>query len=71
MSSFLFDCCSRRLLYHSAEGKERAADEVVAVMMPEPFYAVGASYKIFDQTSDEEVRELFERSRYRQQECVA
>jgi predicted phosphoribosyltransferase len=55
----------------SCDELRRAADEVVAVMMPEPFYAVGASYKIFDQTSDKGVRELFERSRYRQQECVA
>jgi putative phosphoribosyl transferase len=42
------------------------ADEVVAVMMPEPFYAVGQWYATFSQTSDEEVRQLLERSWYRQ-----
>jgi putative phosphoribosyl transferase len=41
------------------------ADEVVAVMTPEPFFAVSQSYEIFGQTSDEEVRELFERSKRR------
>ncbi len=34
------------------------ADEVVAVMMPEDFYAVGQWYEDFSQTSDDEVREL-------------
>ena len=36
----------------------RAADEVVAVIMPENFYAVGQWYENFSQTSDEEVRDL-------------
>jgi putative phosphoribosyl transferase len=44
---------------------ELTADEVVSVMTPEPFYAVGQWYAIFDQTSDEQVRELFERSQRR------
>jgi putative phosphoribosyl transferase len=39
------------------------ADEVVCAKTPEPFYAVGQWYKIFDQTTDEQVRELFERSK--------
>jgi len=34
------------------------ADEVVCVRMPEPFSAVGQWYLNFDQTSDEEVRQL-------------
>ena len=34
------------------------ADEVVCVRMPEPFSAVGQWYLDFDQTSDEEVRQL-------------
>jgi predicted phosphoribosyltransferase len=34
------------------------ADEVICVRMPEPFSAVGEWYRNFDQTSDEEVREL-------------
>ena len=41
------------------------ADEVVSVMTPEPFYAVGQWYEIFDQTTDKEVRELYERSKRR------
>ena len=36
----------------------RMADEVVCVRMPEPFSAVGLWYLRFDQTTDEEVREL-------------
>ncbi len=31
------------------------ADEVVALATPEPFFAVGEWYRVFDQTSDEEV----------------
>jgi putative phosphoribosyl transferase len=37
---------------------QRAADEVVAVMLPENFYAVGLWYQDFPQTTDDEVREL-------------
>jgi len=47
------------------------ADEFVAVMMPAPFYAVGVWYAIFSQTSDEEVRQLFELSRHRQHKMAA
>jgi putative phosphoribosyl transferase len=49
----------------------RKADEVVAVITPEPFFAVGRWYAIFDQTSDEEVRRLYEQSRRRQREAAA
>jgi putative phosphoribosyl transferase len=38
----------------------KAADEVVCVEEPEPFFAVGNWYDDFDQTSDAEVRELLE-----------
>jgi putative phosphoribosyl transferase len=38
-------------------------DEFVALTTPEPFYAVGAWYRDFDQTSDREVTELLERAR--------
>lgn len=38
------------------------ADEVVCVMTPEPFYAVGLWYQDFAQTTDQQVRELLERS---------
>jgi putative phosphoribosyl transferase len=33
-------------------------DQVVCVMTPEPFYAVGLWYEDFAQTPDDEVREL-------------
>lgn len=34
------------------------ADEIVSVLVPEDFYAVGQWYRHFEQTSDEEVRNL-------------
>jgi putative phosphoribosyl transferase len=37
-------------------------DEVVCALTPEPFYAVGQWYEEFDQTSDDEVRDLLQRS---------
>ncbi|WP_026931839.1 phosphoribosyltransferase [Glycomyces tenuis] len=37
-------------------------DEMVCATNPEPFYAVGQSYRRFEQTSDDEVRELLGRS---------
>jgi predicted phosphoribosyltransferase len=37
---------------------EALADEVVCATTPFPFYAVGASYRDFAQSTDEEVREL-------------
>jgi putative phosphoribosyl transferase len=37
-------------------------DEVVCVTTPEPFFAVGQWYENFDQTSDDEVRELLQRA---------
>ncbi|WP_457592813.1 phosphoribosyltransferase [Hydrogenimonas sp.] len=36
----------------------RLADEVIVIETPEPFWAVGAHYQKFDQTSDDEVIEL-------------
>jgi putative phosphoribosyl transferase len=41
---------------------QHEADEVVCAETPEPFYAVGAWYKNFSQTTDEEVRELLARA---------
>jgi len=38
------------------------ADEAVCAVMPEPFVAVGAWYENFDQTTDDEVRELLARA---------
>jgi putative phosphoribosyl transferase len=40
------------------------ADQVVCVETPEPFYAVGQWYGVFDQTSDRQVRDLYERSKH-------
>ncbi len=41
---------------------EGEADRVVCAVTPEPFYAVGAWYRDFSQTSDDEVRELLRRN---------
>jgi predicted phosphoribosyltransferase len=38
------------------------ADEVVCAETPDPFYAVGTWYRDFDQTTDDEVRELLARA---------
>ena len=38
------------------------ADEVICLMTPEPFYAVGSHYEDFTQTSDEEVIELLKKA---------
>jgi putative phosphoribosyl transferase len=38
------------------------ADEVVCARQPDPFFAVGAWYRDFSQTTDEEVRELLYRA---------
>ena len=37
---------------------ERECDEVICLITPEPFFAVGAHYEDFGQTTDEEVRQL-------------
>jgi putative phosphoribosyl transferase len=39
-------------------------DRIVCATTPEPFYAVGLWYENFDQTTDDEVRELLERARH-------
>ena len=40
-------------------------DDVVCVLTPEPFYAVGFWYEDFSQTSDDEVRDLLVRAKLR------
>jgi predicted phosphoribosyltransferase len=40
----------------------KVADEVICAAMPVPFLAVGQWYHEFSQTTDEEVRELLDRS---------
>ena len=42
---------------------KRLSDQVVVLETPEPFWAVGAHYERFDQTSDEEVLELLKRAK--------
>ena len=50
----------RRLRYRELRPE---VDELVALMRPEPFYGVGASYEDFSQMSDAEVIDLLERAR--------
>jgi predicted phosphoribosyltransferase len=42
---------------------EDVADDVVCAVTPRPFYAVGQWYEDFDQTTDEDVRDLLAQSR--------
>ena len=42
----------------TCEELRNEVDDVVCAMMPQPFYAVGMFYRNFEQTSDEEVRDL-------------
>lgn len=49
----------------TAEDMERIADRVVTLQTPRRFGAVGAWYRDFSQTSDQEVRSLLSRSRLR------
>jgi predicted phosphoribosyltransferase len=44
----------------------RQVDEIVCAVTPEPFRAVGLWYENFDQTTDEEVREVLDRAAARQ-----
>lgn len=39
----------------AADRLRRAADEVVVLSIPEPYVAVGRSYRVFDQLSDDDV----------------
>lgn len=41
----------------AAERLAAVADEVVAISTPDPYFAVGAWYQVFDQLSDEDVAE--------------
>jgi len=41
----------------------REVDEIICLMTPRPFVAVGLAYEDFSQTSDEEVIDLLERAR--------
>ena len=46
-------------------------DEIVCAVTPEPFQAVGLWYKDFSQTTDEEVRDLLERTAARTDQRAA
>ncbi len=46
----------------TCESLRNDADEVVCAATPEPFMAVGAWYRRFEQTTDEEVTELIQRA---------
>lgn len=46
----------------TCESLEALADEMVCARTPEPFFAVGLWYRQFEQTTDEEVRDLLERA---------
>lgn len=41
----------------------RMADDVVVISTPTPFFAVGAFYRNFEQTSDQDVQQLLKRAR--------
>jgi len=41
----------------------KLCDRIVCIAVPEPFFAVGAHYRDFSQTDDDEVRALLERAR--------
>jgi predicted phosphoribosyltransferase len=47
---------------HAVAMLEGVADEVVCLRIPEPFSAVGSWYSRFDQTTDDEVRDLLDRA---------
>ena len=46
----------------TCEEFRREVDEIICAMTPEPFRAVGLWYENFDQTTDEEVRDLLQRA---------
>jgi len=45
------------------EELRREADEVICLMTPEPFFAIGQFYRSFEQTSDEEVIQILNKLR--------
>jgi predicted phosphoribosyltransferase len=46
----------------TCEDLKQEVDDMVCAMTPVPFYGVGEWYETFDQTRDEEVRDLLERA---------
>jgi predicted phosphoribosyltransferase len=50
---------------------ERVADEVVCLMQPYPFYAVGLSYEDFSEVVDADVRRLLDEARADSRESIS
>jgi predicted phosphoribosyltransferase len=48
--------------WETCEGFRGEVDEIVCLRTPEPFYAVGAWYEDFTETTDDEVRDLLARA---------
>lgn len=46
----------------TCEELSAVVDDIICLVTPEPFYAVGLWYEDFSQTTDDEVRDLLERS---------
>ncbi|HMC65690.1 MAG TPA: phosphoribosyltransferase [Gemmataceae bacterium] len=46
----------------SVEELQAEVDELVCILTPEPFHAVGAWYRDFSQVTDDEIRELLKRA---------
>ena len=46
----------------TCESLRQDADDVLCAVTPEPFMAVGAWYQSFEQTTDDEVRDLIQRA---------
>jgi predicted phosphoribosyltransferase len=46
----------------TCEELSREVDDIICAVTPEPFYSVGLWYEDFSQTTDDEVRDLLERS---------
>jgi len=52
--------------FSTCEEFAREVDELVCVLMPEAFFAVGFWYEHFSQTTDEEVRDLLQQAAHEQ-----
>ena len=48
--------------FSACQELQALVDEVVCILMPEPFYAIGLWYENFTQTTDAQVRQLLEKS---------
>jgi predicted transcriptional regulator len=53
----------RALTAFPADALKHTVDEFMCLHQPEPFFAVGQHYRVFAQTSDEEVERLLRKAR--------